>query len=255
MYYTTGLTKDLFRTLCDMIRPLSPDPQKPRGRRQKLSLYQKVEVTLTYMKTNRTEDDLAYTFDVDQTTISRIICTYTPIISQVLEHLVPVVDDLDPDEPLIIDGTLSPNWSWKTHPEDYSGKHKTTGMNLQVAVSPLGDLRWVSDPAPGSVHDAEALRASGLLDVENLPNHIGDKGYQGVLPITPVKRNPGQQKLDPRDKAFNKSVNSIRQAVERAIAHLKTWRALHTDYRRPRHTHPETITAILGLHFYKLHFA
>ena len=26
-------------------------------------------------------------------------------------------------------------WSWKDHPELYSGKHKTTGLNVQVACT------------------------------------------------------------------------------------------------------------------------
>ncbi|WP_219413063.1 aminotransferase class IV, partial [Pseudonocardia nigra] len=33
----------------------------------------------------------------------------------------------------VVDGTLLPCWSWAGHPEMYSGKHKTTGKNVQVA--------------------------------------------------------------------------------------------------------------------------
>ncbi len=43
----------------------------------------------------------------------------------------------------------------------------------------------------------------------------------------------------------------MRSAVERTIAHLRTWRILHTDYRRPLHTFEMTINAVLGLHFYR----
>ncbi|RBY74319.1 transposase, partial [Geodermatophilus sp. TF02-6] len=35
-----------------------------------------------------------------------------------------------------------------------------------------------------------------------------------------------------------------------AIAHLKTWRILHTDYRRPLNTFKETISAVIGLYFF-----
>ncbi|OLO67138.1 transposase, partial [Actinomyces oris] len=51
------------------------------------------------------------------------------------------------------------------------------------------------------------------------------------------------------DKAYNKTVNQIRYKIERVIANIKTWRVLHTGYRRPLDTFPETITAILGLTF------
>ena len=39
--------------------------------------------------------------------------------------------------------------------------------------------------------------------------------------------------------------------VERTIAHIKAWRILHTDYRRPLHTFEQTITAALSLHAFK----
>ena len=34
-------------------------------------------------------------------------------------------------------------------------------------------------------------------------------------------------------------------------AHIKAWRILHTDYRRPLHTFEQTITAALSLHAFK----
>ncbi|WP_404825150.1 hypothetical protein [Propionibacterium acidifaciens] len=39
------------------------------------------------------------------------------------------------------------------------------------------------------------------------------------------------------------------------MANLKTWRTLHTGHRRPLHTFPETITAIIALEFFKNSFA
>ncbi len=66
--------------------------------------------------------------------------------------------------------------------------------------------------------------------------------------ITPIKKLPGPP-LHETDKAFNTSINRIRYVAERAIANLKTWRTLHTGYRRPRQTFPTTITAILALTF------
>ncbi|WP_257210510.1 transposase family protein [Actinomyces ruminis] len=114
----------------------------------------------------------------------------------------------------------------------------------------------MSDPLPGSVHDATALRASGLLDIppQDLPEgataplHIGDKGYIGLGMTTPVNKQPGQP-LRESDKTLNTSINRIRYMVERAIANLKTWRVLHTGYRRPIQTFPQTITTVLTLIF------
>jgi hypothetical protein len=51
-------------------------------------------------------------------------------------------------------------------------------------------------------------------------------------------------------KEFNKQVNKIRYVVEQVIANFKTWRIMHTDYRRPLATFSETISAVVALHFY-----
>jgi hypothetical protein len=37
--------------------------------------------------------------------------------------------------------------------------------------------------------------------------------------------------------------------VERTIASFKTWRIMHTDYRRPLKTFQETISTVVALHF------
>ena len=68
--------------------------------------------------------------------------------------------------------------------------------------------------------------------------------------ITPHKKPPNGE-LSEAAKEANKSINRIRQVVERTIAHIKSWRILHTDYRRPLHTFEQTITAALSLYVFK----
>ena len=62
----------------------------------------------------------------------------TPIVGRMLAGHVPVAEDLDRGAQYIIDGTLLPCWSWRDHPKLYSGKHKTTGLNVQVACDHYG---------------------------------------------------------------------------------------------------------------------
>ena len=57
---------------------------------------------------------------------------------------------------------------------------------------------------------------------------IGDKGYQGSGFITPFKKPQGGKLLD-WQKEFNAQVNRLRAPRLSAIAHLKSWRILHTD--------------------------
>ncbi len=47
----------------------------------------------------------------------------------------------------------------------------------------------------------------------------------------------------------NTTINRVRYLIERVIANLKTWRVLHTDYRRPYNTFETTIQAVTGLIF------
>ena len=107
-----------------------------------------------------------------------------------------------------------------------------------------------SDPYPGSMHDVAAPGASGLLEGIGPSGWIADKRYVGRGMITPHKKPPNGE-LSETAKEENKSVNEIRQVVEQTIAHIKSWRILHTAYRRPLHTCEQTITATLSLHVFK----
>lgn len=46
------------------------------------------------------------------------------------------------------------------------------------------------------------------------------------------------------------STTKITDRVKRAVASLKTWRILHTDYRRPLQTYNDTLHAVIGLHWF-----
>jgi len=80
---------------------------------------------------------------------------------------------------------------------------------------------------------------------------IGDKGYQGSGYITPIKK-PQYRVLLEWENEFNADVSRLRSPIERAIAHIKSWRILHTDYRRPLRTYLQSFRAAIGLYFFKL---
>ena len=254
MNSSTRITRSEVVDLCETIHAASSD--LPAFGARVLGLYLCVRLTLTYLRHNLPQGLLAEVYGVSQATASRVITAYTPLIARALEVSVPTVEDLDPTVQLIVDGTLLQCWSWADHPELYSGKHQTTGVNVQVACTLTGHLAWVSDPHDGRVHDTQALRRCGLLDVPpadlpegaSPPRHIGDKGYIGLGMITP-RRKPANLPLHPDDKACSTTVNQVRYKIERVIANIKTWRVLHTGYRRPPETFPETITATLGIIF------
>ena len=98
------------------------------------------------------------------------------------------------------------------------------------------------------MHDAKATKKSGFLTTLDAVTHIGNKGYIGLGMITLVKK-PAHGELTNTDKRNNTTINRVRNLIERVITNLKTWRALHADYRHPYNTFETTIQAVTGLIF------
>jgi hypothetical protein len=249
MYHTTGFDDEEITDLCIRIVAVRRDGRLP-GWPPILGLFKSVVATLTYMRHNRTQAEIGESLGVSQPTVSRAISAITPLIPEAVREFVPTADDLDPDGQYILDGTLLPCWSWDGHDELYSGKHKTTGMNVQVACTIYGNLAWISDPVSGSRHDNHCQQESGVLLTMNPQNWIGDKGYIGNGMITPYRKPAGGKLLD-WQKEYNTQVNKTRWMIEQAISHFKNWTIMHTDYRRPLSTFETTISAVVGLHFYR----
>jgi DDE superfamily endonuclease len=250
MYHTTGCSAEQIDIICGRIAALlieGEDIKYPPS----LGVRRSVVIALTYLKTNRREAELAEDHDTSQSTISRAITGITPRLKTVLAEFVPTAEELDPEAQYVVDGSLLPCWSWRSHPDLYSGKHKTTGMNVQFACTLDGELAWMSDSLPGSRHDSYCLRESGALNGFPAHSWIGDKGYLGLGMLTPY-RKPAHRDLLDWEKEFNTQINKSRYVIERTIANFKTWRIAHTDYRRPLNTFTETISTVIALQFFRL---
>ena len=253
MYYTTEFHAREIEHLCDLVAEIqSSVPDKDRREWPPiLGLGNSVVVTLTYLRRNRVQCELAETYGVSQPTISRAISVVTPLLARAMARFVPVAEELVPERQYIVDGTLLPCWSWAAHPRLYSGKHKTTGMNIQVVCTLDGELVWISDPIEGAHHDVFCLDESGVLATLDPRDWTGDKGYVGRDMVTPIKKT-GECEMLEWQKTFNRAINGVRAVVERVIANVKNWRILHTDYRRPLGSFATTISAAIGLLFYSL---
>jgi hypothetical protein len=195
MYHTTGLDREEIIDLCILINSVKRDPDTPDWP-PCLGLFKSVVATLTYMRHNRKQAEIGESFGVSQPTISRAISAINPLIPDATAEYVPTADDLDPEAQYIVDGTLLPCWSWAGCKELYSGKHKATGMNVQLACTIYGKLAWISDPITGNHHDNYCLRESGVLLGMNPENWIADKGYIGNEMITPFRKPQGGELLE-----------------------------------------------------------
>ena len=162
-----------------------------------------VRATLMYLRTNTSQEAIAEIMGVSQPTISRAISVVTRIIARVLGPVLATVEEVPHGGVHIIDGTLLPCWSWKDRTDLWSGKHKRTGLSLQVLVSPAGRLRWASDPLPGATHDTKAITTSGLLEETTPPaaSPIKATSEPGFSP--PTRNLPTVSSPRPRSRPTN----------------------------------------------------
>jgi transposase len=206
-----------------------------------------------YIRQNGTQEFIGDLREVSQSTVSRIVTTLVPIIKAVLEEFVPTAKDaigMMKGRVCLVDGTITPCWSYVDHKELWSRKKGTTGFNAQLISLLDGTPVYISDPLPGSTHDKTAFDETPVAEiVRNSGGGIGDKGYQGTSLATPRKTPKGGE-LSKRDKESNAAISGLRAPVERVFAHFKSWRILHTDYRRPYSTYRHAFDAARGLFFF-----
>jgi hypothetical protein len=255
----SGLNEEQLDELEYRVSELLVKPwDKNIGRPRELTFREALVVTCGYKRQNIIEDVWADIFDVDQSTISRIITFLTPLVEQATAEFIPTAEDAAEatrNAIALVDGTLWPCWSWRGENELWAGKYKTTGHGSLIIANLEGRITFVSSPVPGNQHDMAKLRGSGCEAILKAAGGVfGDKGFIGTEYITTPVRKPQHRDLYLREHDYNKQVSSFRAPVERAIASLKAWRILFTDYRRPLRTFMSSFRATVGLYFFKESF-
>jgi hypothetical protein len=251
---TTGLDHAQIQELVARIHQVLPG--SGRGRPPVLGLYRRVLLTLVLLRSNLSQTMLADWFGISQPTVSRVYRAMLPLLEQVTCLHRPPLPEVLAGRVVVVDGTIVPVGNRRkdraTHEANYSGKRHTAGLNVQVLSDLDGQLLAVADPVPGRTHDRAAFTATGfnqlLADVETL----GDLGYQGTTVIRPRRKRPGHADHDPATQVWNRSIASLRVAVERAIAHWKNWKILATGYRGRLAELPNLIRIITTLEYYRL---
>jgi hypothetical protein len=228
---------------------------KKSGRPKSCGLYQAVEISCMYLRQNGTQEFLGDMREISQPTVSRIVTILVPVIKAVLEEFVPTAAEaieVVKGRVCLVDGTITPCWSYADHQELWSRKHGTTGFNAQLVSLLDGTPVYVSEPLSGNTHDKTAFDETPVTKIiRKSGGGIGDKGYQGTDLATPRKKPKGGE-LSKRDKENNAALSALRAPIERVVAHFKNWKILHTDYRRHYSTYRETYDATRGLFFFSI---
>jgi hypothetical protein len=256
----SGLNDEQLDELESRVSELLEQPwDKGTGRPKELTLREALVVTCGYARHNLVEEVWADIFDVDQSTISRCITGLTPLVERATAEFRPNVEDATEATRgaiALVDGTLWPCWSWAGKRELWAGKYKTTGHGSLIITNLAGRVTYVSGPIAGKHHDMAKLAGSDCEAILKVAGGVfGDKGFIGTDYITTPVRKPADRELSTREDDYNNQISSFRAPVERAIANLKTWRILFTDYRRPLQTFKSSFRAATGLYFFKEAFA
>jgi len=226
---------------------------KPVGRPKLCGLYQATEIACMYIRHNGTQEFLGDMRDVSQPTVSRYVTDLISVVKAVLEEFVPSAADaieMVDGRVCLVDGTITPCWSYADHEELWSRKHGTTGFNAQLVCLLDGEAVYISDPLSGNTHDAVAFGGTPVAEIIRASGGgIGDKGYQGCDGVATPRKKPRGGELSKRDKECNAEISALRAPIERVIAHFKSWRIFHTDYRRPYSTYRDAYDAARGLFF------
>lgn len=226
------------------------------GRPKSCGLYRAVEIACMYLRQNTPQEFLGDMREISQPTVSRYVADLIPVVKAALEEFVPSAEDaieMVNGRVCIVDGTITPCWSYADHDELWSRKHGTTGFNAQLVCLLNGEAVYISEPLSGKTHDAVAFADTPVAEiVRNSGGGIGDKGYQGCVGIATPRKKPRGGELSKRDKECNAEISALRAPVERVIAHFKSWRIFHMDYRRPYSTYRDTYAAARGLFFFSL---
>ena len=254
----TGLDRQQLSELVARVREVvGPEWEKPAvGRPHVLPLCSAVVAVLFGLRHNVSDEVVAELFGCSQATITRYHEQLGTILRWVLRPETDAQYERAQREGVLVDGFVASVGDRDGYADLYSGKKHVNGQNVQVVADLDGRVADVGDPVPGARHDAAAFWLSGIAarwHSHYQPDGMGmtgDKGYIGCGIITPDRKPPGGE-LSDQQKAYNTSVNRIRAAVERAIAHLKNWKILKTGYHRIMHDFPDVLRTVTMLEIYR----
>jgi hypothetical protein len=124
-----------------------------------VGLYRAVVITLVYVRQNLNQAAVGDLFGISQSTVSRVYRGMLPLIGQALCPHIPNLKEAIRGRLVLVDGTDVPTGNRAGHEDNYSGKRRRSGLNIQVAADTEGGLLGISAPLRGSMHDRRALIA------------------------------------------------------------------------------------------------
>jgi DDE superfamily endonuclease/Helix-turn-helix of DDE superfamily endonuclease len=279
----TGLSVADFATLfadlqaafaaAEVARHSRPDRQRAIGGGGQFEFKPRDQLlcTVVWLRQYPTNEALAYFFGVSDSTVSRAIARWLPLLEQAgkdtfrlpdpgRKHRRPVETVLA-DQPallVLVDTFEQPVQRATDRAEadrHYSGKKKDHTLKSQVGIDELtGTIVDVADSVPGPTADITLLKGSTLAG--RLPAGVGlggDLAYVGADKLHPQglvatpRRKPRGQERPAADIEYNRAFARRRVAVEHTIGLMRRYQAITHGDRHHRKHHTARVRAIAGL--------
>lgn len=212
---------------------------------------------------------LEYLFNIDESTISRIVTEMTKLLGKkiivqrggkrisTLEELKEVFPDLDE---VLIDATeqrINRPEKKRLRKKHHSGKKKDFTIKTQIMTNRQKLVLHAADSSPGRVHDYKYFQKTGVGEwLEANPDVKArvDLGYLGAnrdFPsadiVLPVKRTRAKTELTRSEKIMNTKKAKARILVENNICNLKKFKILADKYRNLKERYSETFKSVCFL--------
>ncbi|MBW1242167.1 MAG: IS5 family transposase [Spiroplasma poulsonii] len=239
----TGIKKSTFNKMLDILKVAEIEKFKKGGKTNKLSLENRLLMTLLYWREYQTYFHLGKSFDISEANCYRNIKWIEDILIknsdfQQLAGKKALINDYFNDKTIIIDATETPiQRPKKGQKQSYSGKKKKHTIKTQVIIEQETKKIIATSFSLGKKHDYALFKESKIPILKNT-KLIVDSGYQGIqknhnnvlIPTKKTKKNP----LNKEQKQYNRLVSKMRIIIENIFAILKKFKIITEKYRNRR---------------------
>ncbi|WP_223280041.1 IS5 family transposase [Nostoc sp. PA-18-2419] len=254
-----GVRPETFNQMLEIVRSPSLAKQKT-GRPSKLTLEDKLLMTLEYWREYRTYFHIGQSWGVNESTAYRIIRKIEDTLTKSRAFTLPGKKKLASSnyqlEVVVVDVTESPiERPKKKQKKFYSGKNKQHTLKSQVVVDRANGKIICTAHGKGREHDFWIFKNSRVRLREDI-ECLGDKGYQGIQKLHNnsqiPKKKPRGDKLSCEDKKSNQELARIRVLGEHVNRKLKVFKILSLTYRNRRKRFSLRFYLIAALYNYEL---
>lgn len=255
-----GVKKATFFKLLEILEKAYMQLHSRGGKPPKLSVLDKLVITLCYYREYRTMQHIAFDYGVVKSAICDAVHWVENVLIKQDEFHLPgkkkLLESNNDIKTILIDATEHEiERPKKKQKKWYSGKKKKHTLKTQI----IADAQTLSiiaiAKANGKTHDFQLFKNSKSAINKAIKAKL-DSGYQGICKIHAnseiPKKKTKKEPLSEKDKQQNKRLSSERIYIEHINRKIKRFKILSIRYRSHRKYHGLRVSLICGLYNYEL---